>query len=135
MLFTFFDASETLIKPEPDFSEYCLKYLADRQAPVSEKLLSQAEHQANTIYQTHRRRTPRLYSNRYSERSVWSHYFSVLLQNLCEYQPPGVDWLEWGYDVNDFFEESKNWSVYDDTFPTLEMLKARGVRMGIISDF
>lgn len=131
----FFDASETLIKPAPQFTDYCIEFLGQLGIGVNLDLVSLAEKKADMIYQTHRRNLLRLYSNALSERCVWSHYYAELLYHLAAERPENSDWLEWGYRVNDFFEQSDNWSVYSDVFPILDKLQQMGFRMGIISDF
>ncbi len=130
----FFDASATLIYPFPNFDEFCVQFLEEKNVPVNRNAMTKANQAADHVINQHKKKVSIIPNNPVSERIVWSHYQSVRLQHLAA-DTAEHPWLEWGYEVYDSFNPSDKWRAYDDVIETLTTLKEQGYSLAIVSDF
>lgn len=133
--FVFFDASDTLLRPRPSFTDYCIEFLEKKGIAIDVTLIEKAKAVANLVYNTHKIFLPRLYADLLAEKAVWAHYFAELLRCLANLEQNDMNWLQYGYEVNNYFDKPENWILYDGVVSVLDNFHVKGIPMGIISDF
>jgi putative hydrolase of the HAD superfamily len=130
----FFDAGFTLLHPSPSILVICQQVCQQLGLHVDLGLLEQGLKSAENF------RFRQLQTNRYiwaDEQAIadfWLSYFSSLLQPLlAEYDQPHLDELVRA--ITEAFKEHTSWQLYPDAKPTLEACRAKGYKMGVISDW
>ncbi|HYY54722.1 MAG TPA: HAD-IA family hydrolase [Candidatus Dormibacteraeota bacterium] len=125
-----FDAGGTLLRPNPSQEEVTARVLREAGIAVDRTTLADAIGVANaTLFSAHGRNAHR-WSSESAIREVWQEYYELVLGRL------GVPWdPALGRRVYDAFGVAESWALFDDALPTLEALRDRGVRIGIVSDW
>ena len=127
----FFDAGYTLLCMEPEQRTNFLQSCADLGILIDETRLDEGISRANLLF------APRGHADDpvpYSRRAIdafWIEYNRVLL-NTCGSKARDAERAE---DVYRRFMTRLDWRVYDEVRPLLEKLHARGVLLGIISNW
>jgi putative hydrolase of the HAD superfamily len=127
----FFDAGYTLLCMEPDQKTIFLRSCAELGVEIDRSRLREAIERASTMLQP---RTPAAEKQPYSADAVdrfWTDYHRVLLSH-CAVRPQDAERAE---DVYRRFAQLLTWRVYDEVRPVLSALRARGVKLGIISNW
>lgn len=131
----FFDVSATLIEPNPSFEQTCIQKLESNNIVVNFDQLEVASKRADYAYRTHKQMTPKLYSNPMTERLVWAHRHSIYMQYIATTNLGSIyPFMEWGYQIHDYYNPSTNWNIYSDVIEVLEELGQNYI-LCAVSDF
>jgi len=127
----FFDAGNTLLYPWPSVAEVCRQVLGDsgheRDLSTIEALMPQVDQ----YYEDRYRADDAFWANEDETVSVWVGMYSLLCREL------GIDSdaVHIGLRVYDEFGRPDRWKVHEDVVPALERLRARGLALGVISNW
>jgi len=127
----FFDAGYTLLCMDPPQEILFLQVCSDLGIAIDDARLQNAVRDANVMLAP---RTPASVRRPYSIGRVdtfWIEYHRIVLKG-CAVDAAAVDRAEPVYRT---FSKRLGWRVYDDVRPTLAGLRARGIRLGIISNW
>ncbi len=127
----FFDAGYTLLCMEPDQKTNFLSACTDLGIDIDQKRLAAGIGRANVLLGP---RHPSAAAQPFSPEAVdrfWIEYNRVLLSE-CAVHPRDEARAEAVYRR---FLESLSWRVYDEVRPLLRALRARGVALGVISNW
>ncbi|MBV8223511.1 MAG: HAD-IA family hydrolase [Candidatus Eremiobacteraeota bacterium] len=127
----FFDAGYTLLCMEPDQKTIFLRSCADLGIEIDRSRLREGIDRASAMLQP---RAPASEKQPYSIAAVdrfWTQYHRVLLSS-CAARAQDVERAE---DVYRRFVRLLGWRVYDEVRPVLRALRAKGVTLGIISNW
>lgn len=127
----FFDAGYTLLCMEPDQKTNFLRSCADLGIEIDRSRLREGMRQASAMLAP---RTPAAEKRPFSQAAVddfWTEYHRVLLA-ACAVDPDDVGRAAAVYRR---FTEHLSWRVYDEVRPVLRQLRARGVTLGVISNW
>ncbi len=127
----FFDAGMTLIRPRKGIPELCLEVARRLGCEIAVGEIEALVGEADAFYQSALGRDPFLWSRESSIRDMWYGYYSLIFRRL------GLDGHaeQAAEAVYGLFNEVSQWVLFPDVMPTLEELKSRGYRIGVISDW
>ncbi len=127
----FFDVGNTLLYPYPSVSEVCRQVLA--QAGHSRDLgaIDELMPLVDAYYEDRYREDDTFWTNEGETSGVWVGMYSLLARELGLHE----DAEELARRVYDEFGRADRWSVYADVRPAFERIRARGIRLGIISNW
>jgi putative hydrolase of the HAD superfamily len=125
----FFDAGETLLSPQPSWSELSTTVLQRRGHDVTlDGLRTAWRHTAQHFQRA--ADEGRTFSTSHDE----SHRFwTTLYHDLLSYL--GVQDPEAPEELYQTFSDPSNYDLFPDAVPALEELAARGIKLGLISNF
>jgi putative hydrolase of the HAD superfamily len=128
----FFDVGNTLIRPNPSVGAACAEILLsaghDRPLADIEALLPIVD----DYYEDRYRADDTFWTSDEAAKDVWVGMYSLLCRRL------GLDESEapvLARQVYDSFGSAERWVPYPDVIPAFERLRARGVRIGIVSNW
>jgi len=127
----FFDAGYTLLCMEPDQKTNFLRSCADLGIEIDHFRLREGIAQASAMLAP---RNPAAGKQPFSQAAVdefWTEYHRVLLA-VCAADPNDA---ARGEAVYRRFTALLSWRVYDEVRPVLRTLRARGVKLGVISNW
>ena len=127
----FFDAGYTLLCMEPDQPTIFLRVCSQLEIEIDREHFADAVRTANAMLGP---RQPNDVPKPYSQEAVdrfWTEYNRVLL-TACAKDPRHAAKAEIVYRT---FAAAITWRVYDDVQGLLATLRARGIRLGIISNW
>jgi len=127
----FFDAGYTLLCMDPPQETLFLRVCSDLAIGVDRSRLAQAVLRANLMLAP---RSPAHVAAPYSKQRVddfWIGYHRELLAG-CALADGGAEFAE---PVYRRFSELLGWRIYDDVRPLLAQLRARGLTLGVISNW
>ena len=123
----FFDAGGTLFRPWPSvgdvYAQTALRHGVRVDAAVVEKAFHEKWHLRNG--QTNAETSEKI------ERAWWYAFVQEVFHNADAFD----DFDAFFAELYDLFARAECWRLFDDTQPTLKLLKARGHRLGIISNW
>ena len=127
----FLDAGMTLIHPMPEFHEGILHVLNENGHPFKlEDIKQHARAAINNLI------TQIMGGRRYAvsdeaDREFWADVYEGLMRDL------GLDGdaRDVGVSIYDFYRQEHSFDLFEDTLPALQSLRARGFRLGVISNF
>jgi len=128
-----FDIGYTLLKHSPNLSEVAARVLADAGFAISPEVLERAQRPARG------RALEAIRSGRDYETSMelatafWSDYMLTMLQGLADV--PAEAHARVAAQVCETAWSPPSWQIYPDALPALDTLRARGIRLAIISNF
>lgn len=126
----FFDAGGTLLRPHPSQEEVTGAVLADAGIAVDRETLASALRAVNlAVFGAHGRSTLR-WSTEDAIRGVWRDYYEALFGRLAIAWDPTV-----ATRIYERFGEAASWALFDDALPAVRALAARGLTLGVISDW
>lgn len=127
----FFDVGNTLIYAHPSVSEVCRQVLARaghiRDLQVIDRLMPLVD----AYYEDRYRADDTFWTSEEETSSVWVGMYSMLCRELGIHEDAAV----LARAVYDEFESAERWRLYDDVVPAFERARARGLRVGIISNW
>jgi len=124
-----FDAGETLLHPDPSFPELIARFVRERGHEVSTRAVLDAE-AALASSLADRFVTGGGWSlSRERSRSHWTSLYREFAQHLGIDDPGLPDHLY------DRFAQAEHYTLFPDALPALRDLRARGYRLGIVSNF
>jgi putative hydrolase of the HAD superfamily len=125
----FFDAGETLLSPQPSWSELSAEVLRKRGHDVAVDSMRTAWRHAGQRF-TIAADEGRTFSTSADEsHQFWTGLYEELLEFLGIHDPEAPEVL---YQT---FSDPENYELFPDAVPTIEELRSRGLRLGVISNF
>ncbi len=125
----FFDAGETLLSPQPSWSELSTDVLRERGHEVNVEQLRDAWRHGGQHF-----------LNAADEGFMFSvsaedshHFWTTLYHDMLEHL--GIDDADAAEVLYATFSDPRNYALFDDAMPTLTALHDRGIRLGVISNF
>ena len=125
----FFDAGETLLSPQPSWSELSTDILNNLGHDVTVEQLRDAWRHGGQHF-----------LNAADEGFMFSvtaedsyHFWTTLYHDMLDHL--GIDDVEAPEILYATFSDPENYALFHDVLPTLDALKERGLRLGIISNF
>ena len=125
----FFDAGETLLHPDPSWSELCTEVLHERGHDVTVDDLRRAWVHAGKHFQDAAERGEMFSHTPDASRKFWMALYADLVGQVGVTDEGAPQVL---YDV---FSDPGRYVLFDDTIPTLDSLADAGYRLGVISNF
>ena len=125
----FFDAGETLLSPQPSWSELSVKVLADRGHTVTLEQMREGWRHCGQHF-IRAADEGRLFSTSQGEsHAFWTTLYADLLAFLAVADEGAPEVL---YAT---FSDPSNYALFPDAVPTIEECRSRGLKLGIISNF
>lgn len=125
----FFDAGETLLTPNPSWSEKSADVLRERGHSVSVEQLREAWRHSGQHFQNAADDGVMFSLSREASHHFWTSLYHDMLEHL------GIDDDGAPEVLYETFSNPSNYMLFSDVIPTLDALKARGVVLGVISNF
>ncbi|HEX9036365.1 MAG TPA: HAD-IA family hydrolase [Ktedonobacterales bacterium] len=129
----FFDVGFTLLDPHPSFPEAVRDILARNGITVELRRLEEALPAAEAQFVETARAEPLTWSDEQAIQRIWRSYFLALLESSLRVEeqalPAAVEI------VLRAFDEATTYALYPDVLPVLQVLHARGLKLGVISDW
>ncbi len=127
--FVFFDAGETLLSPNPSWSELSTDILVARGHDVDVLRLREAWRQAGERFVQAADEGRTFSTSRDESKTFWMSLYTDLIGRLgiTDDGAPAV--------LYETFSDPANYHLFDDSLPTIEELGRRGLRLGVISNF
>lgn len=127
----FFDVGNTLIYAHPSVSEVCRQVL-ERAGHVRDLgAIDSLMPLVDAYYEDRYRADDTFWTSEEETSSVWVGMYSMLCRELGIHEDAAV----LARAVYDEFESADRWRLYDDVVPAFERARARGMRVGIISNW
>ncbi|MBI3977468.1 MAG: HAD-IA family hydrolase [Chloroflexi bacterium] len=126
--FVFFDVGETLVYPHPSFHEIVAAGCAEIGHPVAMARVAEAERVA--LRRTADLLGPGLWSTPERSRRFWQTLYQSFVHEFG--LPPDCGLPKRLYDR---FTRLETYRLFDDSSPALAALRARGIRLGVISNW
>ena len=127
----FFDAGLTLIHPVHEPHDLCVQVAARRGHPIDPTALEAALPRALAHFHQIHRNDPDLWASDTSVQQLWEEYYRYIFNEL------GIldDASACAAEVYECYTDPAAWRLFDDVLSTLEVLHARGLTIGVISDW
>jgi putative hydrolase of the HAD superfamily len=125
----FFDAGGTLFRPYPSVGEVYARTAAKHGVPVDAARVEAEFH--DRWHGRNGMTTLTGLSSEKVEREWWYALVRDVFGNLGEFD----DFEAFFQELYDLFARAECWRLFDDTVPVLDLLKAEGYRLGIISNW
>jgi putative hydrolase of the HAD superfamily len=130
----FLDAGLTLIYSELSLPELCFVVGRERGLPVSYEQLEAAIPQAAAWLHNTQRSDPDLWSSDTKVSALWVGYYAAVYREAGVDAP--ADLLEQcAVEIYSRYLAPGAWILYPDVLPTLERLRERGYKVGVVSDW
>lgn len=127
----FFDVGNTLLFPYPSVSEVCRQVL-ERAGHIRDlDAIDALMPLVDAYYEDRYREDDTFWTDEGETSGVWVGMYSLLARELGLHE----DAEELARRVYDEFGDPSRWRPYDDVCPAFARLSARGVRIGIISNW
>lgn len=127
----FFDVGNTLLYADPSVSEVCRQVLAEAGHVRDLGLIDSFMPLVDAYYEERYEEDDAFWTDEERTSSVWVGMYSMLCRRL------GIEdeAVTLARRVYDEFGRPDRWSAYADVRPAFERMKARGLRVGIISNW
>ncbi len=127
----FFDVGNTLLYPYPSVSEVVRQILAEEGHLHDVSAIDAYMPLVDEYYEDRYRDDDTFWTNEDETSQVWVGMYSL----LCRQLGIDVDAERIARRVYDEFGCASRWRAYDDVVPAFERLRARGCRIGLISNW
>jgi len=125
----FFDAGGTLFRPYPSVGAVYARVAAQHGVKVDAERVEKAFHEK--WHERNGMTSLAGLSNEKIERDWWYALVRDVFGNLGEFG----DFEAFFQELYDLFARAECWRLFDDVVPVLDLLKAKGYRLGIISNW
>lgn len=128
----FFDVGNTLLYPYPSVAEVCRQVLEDAGHARELSAIDEIMPLVDQYYEDRYREDDSFWTDEAQTSAVWVGMYGLLCRAL------GIEDDEaerLAMRVYNEFGESRRWRAFDDVAPALARLKARGLGLGIISNW
>jgi HAD superfamily hydrolase (TIGR01549 family) len=130
----FCDVGYTLLAPHPSIVEIASRVLEERGLAVERACLEERLPAAEASLREAVRAAPQTWADDRLVAAIWLRYFTELLRPcLAQTAPDEQDAVI--EDVQRRFDEHTSYALYPDVVPVLRTLHARGLTLGVISDW
>jgi putative hydrolase of the HAD superfamily len=127
----FFDVGNTLIYPDPSVSEVCRQVLAEAGHTRELAAIDAYMPLVDAYYEERYAEDDAFWTDEERTHSVWVGMYSLLCRELgIEDEAVGI-----ARHVYEEFGKPERWALYSDVRPAFERLRARGIAVGIISNW
>lgn len=127
-----FDVGATLLRPYPSFAEIVLRCCREAGSPLPDCAGAEADAYADRFFGALQRRGETYSDSEERSRQIWTDlYHGFLLTQGIAPELAGPLALQ----LFATFIDHASYRLYDDALPTLEAVRARGYRIGIISNW
>ena len=127
----FFDVGSTLLRPHPSVAEVCRQVFADAGHEYELATIEQYMPLVDQYYEDRYSENDAFWVSEEATSEVWVGMYSVLCDELGLHGEAPV----LARRVYEEFGRPDRWALYDDVVPALDRLRARGVVIGIISNW
>ncbi len=127
----FFDVGNTLLYADPSVSEVCRQVLADAGHARDLHVIDSYMPLVDAYYEERYAEDDAFWTDEERTSSVWIGMYSLLCRELG-IESEAVDIARRVYDE---FGRPERWALYPDVRPTFERLRAKGLAVGIISNW
>lgn len=127
----FFDVGNTLLFPFPSVAEVCRQVLARAGHTRDLNAIDALMPLVDAYYEDRYREDDTFWTDEGETSGVWVGMYSLLARELGIHEEAEV----LARRVYDEFGDPARWRAYDDVAPAFERLRARGMRIGIISNW
>lgn len=127
----FFDAGNTLLAPFPSVSEVCRQVFAEAGHVHDLSAIDALMPLVDEYYEDRYRADDTFWTNEEEASSVWVGMYSLMCRRL------GIedDAVVLAKRVYDEFGKADRWATFPDVIPALDRLRARGMLLGVISNW
>lgn len=125
----FFDAGETLLTPQPSWSELSAQVLQQRGHDVSTERMREAWRHGGQHFLNAADEGFMFSASAEDSHTFWTNLYLDMLDFL------GVDDHDAAEVLYATFSDPSNYALFDDALPTIAALKERGLKVGVISNF
>lgn len=127
----FFDVGNTLLAPYPSVSEVVRQVLSEEGYLHDLDAIDELMPLVDEFYEDRYRTDDTFWTSEDETSAVWVGMYSLLCRRL------GIeaDAERLARRVYDEFGDAARWRAYDDVAPAFERLRARGLRLGLISNW
>ena len=125
----FFDAGETLLSPDPSWSDLSVIKLRERGHEVSVDQMRDAWRHVGDYFLQAAEDQLMFWTSHDASKKFWTKLYLDQLEYL------GIDDEGAALTLYDTFSNPTNYRLFEDTIPTLDALAERGVKLGVISNF
>ncbi len=127
----FFDVGNTLLHPHPSVSEVCREVLAESGHVRELAAIDEFMPLVDQYYEDRYREDDTFWTDEAETSAVWVGMYGLLCRRLgIEDEAESL-----ARRVYEEFGDPRRWRAYPDVMPAFERLKARGLRLGIISNW
>lgn len=127
----FFDVGNTLLYPHPSVAEVCREILAQAGHTHDLSAIEPLMPLVDAYYEDRYRADDTFWTSEEETSSVWVGMYSLLCRRLGITEDAEVIARR----VYDAFGDASRWRAFPDVAPAFERLAARGVRVGVISNW
>ena len=127
----FFDVGNTLLFPHPSVAEVCRQVLSEAGHTHDLSAIDDLMPLVDAYYEDRYRADDTFWTSEEEVSDVWIGMYSLLCGRLGIAE--GADVI--ARRVYDEFGHPARWRAFDDVVPAFERLRARGVRIGIVSNW
>lgn len=127
----FFDVGSTLLRPHPSVAEVCRQVFSDAGHEYDLATIEQYMPLVDQYYEDRYSENDAFWVSEEATSEVWVGMYSVLCHELGLHDEAPV----LARRVYEEFGRPDRWALYDDVVPALDRLRARGVVIGIISNW
>lgn len=127
----FFDVGNTLLYPYPSVAEVVRQVLSEEGHCHDLSAIDDLMPLVDEYYEDRYREDDTFWTDEDETSAVWVGMYSL----LCRRLGIDVDAERIARRVYDEFGDHSRWRPYDDVVPAFERLKARGIRIGLISNW
>jgi putative hydrolase of the HAD superfamily len=127
----FFDVGNTLLYPYPSVSEVCRQVLAEEGHIHDLSAIDALMPLVDAYYEDRYRADDTFWTDEHETSQVWVGMYSLLCRRLGIAEDPE----RIARRVYDEFGDPTRWQAYADVAPAFQRLRARGIGLGIISNW
>ncbi len=129
----FFDAGHTIIRSEPDVAGIYSAASAHFDVTLSQEHVNEILRVLVATYDATTASVMKTAVTDEADRLMWRTITRPVYDALPELA--SVDFDAWFERIHDMFIDPATWQPYDDTFDVFETLKARGLRLAVVSNW
>jgi FMN phosphatase YigB (HAD superfamily) len=129
----FFDVGYTLLAPYPSILDIVSQVCANHGQPVNRACLEARLPAAELALRARVRHAPQTWAEDHAISAIWTAYFTELLQVCLD--PAAPEFAGVVVAARAAYEHHASYDVFPDVVPVLRLLHARGLTLGVISDW
>lgn len=129
-----FDVGYTLLKPYPSVIDIVLQACAAQGLHLTREVLEQRVPVAERVFSGIVRDNPTTWSTEAAINAIWRAYYTALLRPVLARLGNGAA-AEIVAAVQRSWDQAESYVLYPDAVPVLRVLHARGMTLGVVSDW